>query len=234
MEQWINQVFSAPEFGILVLPAGFLLGLITAFGSLACCAPIMVAVVGYAGAREDQHHKDIFLVAAFFMVGTIIALSAVGWFAGFIGQAAGGSILGMYGKIIIVALTIFFGFAALNLLPFRLPAFSPVIGKFPRGIVGASVFGLAVGGASTAYVMACCGPMMLPIVLGLSVLKGQGVWGAAILAMFAVGYSLPMVGTILGVGLGKLTGIANKAAGPIRIISGILLIGVGIWLLVTL
>jgi cytochrome c biogenesis protein CcdA len=233
VEEWINQVFSAPEFGLLVLPAGFLLGLITAFGSLACCAPMMAAVVGYAGSRENQHRKDIFVIAAFFMLGAIISLSLAGGLIGYIGQVKG-STLGMYGKIIIGLIIIFFGFAALNLLPFRLPSFSPVMGKFPRGLLGASIFGLAIGGASTAYTMACCGPMMLPIVLGLSILKGQGIWGIIILAMFAIGYSLPMVGTILGVGLGKLTGIANKVASPIRIASGILLITAGFWLLLTL
>lgn len=233
MQEWIQQVFSAPEFGILVLPAGFLLGLITAFGSIACCAPLIAAVIGYAGSREEQQQRDIFVIAGFFMLGAVLSLTAAGWLVGSIGQAAG-STFGLYGKIFIAVITIFFGFAALNLLPFRIPTFSPVKGRLPQGLLGASIFGLAIGGGSTAYTMACCGPMMLPVVLGLSVLKGQGAWGASILATFAIGYSLPMVAAILGIGLGKLTGIANKVAGPIRIASGILLIGAGIWLLLTL
>jgi cytochrome c biogenesis protein CcdA len=233
MEEWIKQVFSAPEFGVLVLPAGFLLGLVTAFGSIACCAPLMAAVIGYAGSREEQQQRDIFVIAGFFMLGAVLSLTAAGWLVGYIGQAAG-STFGLYGKILIAIITIFFGFAALNLLPFRIPSFRPVKGKLPSGLLGASIFGLAIGGGSTAYTMACCGPMMLPVVLGLSVLKGQGGWGASILATFAIGYSLPMVATILGVGLGKLTGIANKVAGPVRIVSGVLLLGAGFWLLLTL
>ena len=233
MEEWIKQVFSAPEFGVLVLPAGFLLGLITAFGSIACCAPLMAAVIGYAGSREEQQQRDIFVIAGFFMLGAVLSLTAAGWLVGAIGQAVG-STFGLYGKIFIAIIAIFFGFAALNLLPFRLPTFSPIKRKLPTGLLGASIFGLAIGGGSIAYCMACCGPMMLPVVLGLSVLKGQGVWGASILATFAIGYSLPMVATILGIGLGKFTGIANKIAKPIRIISGIVLIGAGFWLLLTL
>jgi cytochrome c biogenesis protein CcdA len=65
-------------------------------------------------------------------------------------------------------------------------------------------------------------------------LKGQPGWGALILAVFAIGYSLPMVAVILGVGIGKLSVISNKIAGPIRIASGILMIGAGFWLLFTL
>jgi cytochrome c biogenesis protein CcdA len=76
--------------------------------------------------------------------------------------------------------------------------------------------------------------MILPIILGISVLKGQGAWGALILAVFAIGYSLPMVATILGIGFGKLTGIANKVAGPVRMASGVLLIVAGFWLIITL
>jgi len=233
LENWISQVFSAPEFGVLVLPAALLLGLITAFGCLGCSAPLMAAVIGYAGSREGEQQRDIFVIAGFFMLGTVIALSVAGWIVGAIGQTVG-SVLGLWGKVLIAIIVIFFGFAALNLLPFKLPSFSPVKSKLPPGILGASIFGLAVGGASTTYCMACCGPIMLPVVLGLSMLKGQAGWGALILAVFAIGFSLPMVAAILGIGLGKLSGVANKIAGPIRIVSGILLIVAGIWLLFTL
>jgi cytochrome c biogenesis protein CcdA len=233
MEAWIQQVFNAPQFGILVLPAGFLLGLITAVGCIGCSAPLIAAVIGYAGSQEEQQKRDIFVIAGFFMLGTVLSLSAAGWLVGYIGQVAGNT-FGLYGKILIAVITIFFGFAALNLLPFRLPSFSPAKKNIPRGFVGASVMGLGVGGASVTYTMACCGPMILPVVLGLSVLKGQGGWGALILAVFAIGYSLPMVAAILGIGLGRLTGVANKIAGPIRMASGILLIVAGFWLILTL
>ena len=233
MEAWIQQVFNAPQFGILVLPAGFLLGLITAIGCIGCSAPLIAAVVGYAGSQEQPQKKDILVIAGFFMLGTVLALSAAGYLVGYIGQVAG-STFGLYGKILIAVITILFGFAALNLLPFRIPSFNPVRRNLPRGFVGASVMGLGVGGASITYTMACCGPMILPIILGISVLKGQGAWGALILAVFAIGYSLPMVATILGIGFGKLTGIANKVAGPVRMASGVLLIVAGFWLIITL
>lgn len=233
MQDWISQVFSAPEFGLLVLPAGFLLGLLTSIGCLGCCAPIVAAVIGYAGSREGEQRRDVFVIAGFFMVGTVIALSVAGLLIGAVSQSLG-STFGLYGKILIAVLTIFFGFAALNLLPFKVPSFNPAIAKLPPGLLGASIFGLAVGGASTAYTMGCCGPMLLPVVLGVSLLKGQALWGALILAVFAIGYSLPMVAVILGVGLGKLSGVANKIARPVRIVSGVVLIGAGIWLLFTL
>jgi len=233
MQDWIQQVLNAPQFGALVLPAGFLLGLITAIGCLACSAPLLAAVVGYAGSRENVQKRDIFLIAGFFMLGTVLALSVAGFVVGYIGQIAG-STFGLYGKLLIAIITILLGFAALNLLPFKIPSFNPIKTNLPRGILGASVMGLGVGGASITYTMACCGPMILPVVLGLSVLKGEGIWGALILAAFAIGYSLPMVAAILGIGMGKLTGTANKIATPIRMASGVLLVVAGFWLIFTL
>ena len=207
--------------------------MITAIGCIACSAPLIAAVVGYAGSRENTQKREIFIIAGFFMLGTVIALSAAGYLVGYIGQVAG-STFGLYGKLLIAILTIFLGFAALNLLPFRIPSFNPVKTNLPRGFLGASVMGLGVGGASVTYTMACCGPMILPVVLGLSVLKGQGVWGAMILGTFAIGYSLPMVAAILGIGFGKLTGVANRIASPVRMASGALLIVAGFWLIFTL
>ena len=165
MQEWINQIFSAPEFGLMVLPAGLLLGLITSFACLGCSAPLIAAVIGYAGSREGEQRRDIFVIAGFFMLGTVLALSAAGWAVGVVSQSVG-STFGLYGKILIAVITIFFGFVALNLLPFRLPSIDPVIGKLPPGILGASIFGLAVGGVSIAYTMGCCGPMLLPLYLG--------------------------------------------------------------------
>jgi hypothetical protein len=39
---------------------------------------------------------------------------------------------------------------------------------------------------------------------------------------------------MLGIGLGKLTGVASKIAKPIQIAAGVLLIAAGFWLLFTL
>jgi len=132
MEEWISQVFNAPEFGFLVLPAGFLLGVITAVGCIGCSAPLIAAVIGYAGSQEQPEKRDILVIAGFFMLGTVLALSAAGYVVGYIGQVAG-STFGLYGKILIAIITILFGFATLNLLPFRIPSFNPVKKNLPQG-----------------------------------------------------------------------------------------------------
>jgi len=101
-------------------------------------------------------------------------------------------------------------------------------------MLGASLFGLGVGVVSVTYTMGCCGPVLLPVVLGVAALKGEGIWGALILAVFAIGYGLPLMAAILGIGIGKSANFFQKIAGPIQKFSGVLLIAAGIWLLFTL
>jgi len=231
MQEWIQKVFDAPEFGVLVLPAALLLGLLTAVGS-GCNIAMLAAIAGFAGSREDVRRQDLLLACACFMLGTILSLAALGALIGYLGQAAGAS-LGRYSALFAGFVATFFGLAALKLVPFRLPAFRVSKQRCRRGLLGAAVFGLAAGGASATCTMVCCGPL-LPVAMGLVVLRGQGVWGALIMTMFAIGYSVPLTATMLGVGLGRLSGVARKAAGPIRVVAGIVLIGVGFWLLATL
>ncbi len=82
MEEWIKQVFEAPEFGLMALPAGLLFGLITSFACIGCSAPLIAAIIGYAGSREEKQQRDTFLIAGFFMLGSVLGVSAAGWAVG--------------------------------------------------------------------------------------------------------------------------------------------------------
>ena len=98
MEQWIHDTLSADQFGLAVLPAAFLFGLLGSVGSC-CTLPVLGAVAGYAGAMTDcRERRSLPLVSLSFMVGTIVSLAALGAVAGFIGQAAGSS-LGRYWRV---------------------------------------------------------------------------------------------------------------------------------------
>jgi len=226
--EWIRQVFNSPEFGIAVLPASLLLGLISAVGS-ACNLAIIAAVAGYAGSRGDMHRRDAWIASGFFLLGTVLSLSILGWLIGFAVDITAVK-SAFYGTIFVGFTAILFGIIALDLLPFRIPKIQIVNGRRLRGAIGAAFFGFAVGGGSIACTLACCGPL-LPIILGLTALKGQGAWGALIMTMFAIGYSLPLAAAMLGIGFGMTTRIAKKVIVPIRFSAGIVLIGAGFWLL---
>jgi len=228
MPAWVQQAIEAPEFGFWALPAALVLGLLTAVGS--CCnVAMLAAVAGFAGSREGLRRRDVALTCVCFLAGTVVALAAVGAAIGYLGQAAGQGI-GRVGALFAGFVTIFFGLWALKLVPVRLPKVGLPKGWRPRGLGGSALFGLAAGASSATCAVACSGPLV-PIVLGLAVMRGQGLWGLLIMTAFAIGYSAPLTAMMLGVGLGRLSGLTARAAGPIRVVAGLLLVGAGFWML---
>lgn len=229
---WIEQVLKSSSFTFAALPAALVLGLITAVTS--CCNfGVVTAVVGFAGSRDESYtRRDAIFTTLAFMLGTIISLSLAGLAIGHISGLAGTN-LKRYGTGFMGFALIFAGLAALKILPFRLPSVNLSKVKQPRGRVGSVVFGLVIGTASIACTMACCGPL-LPLVFGMSAARGDAVWGATILGLFAIGYSLPLAALMVGVGLGRTTTLAQKVLKPIRTIAGIGLVAVGFWLLATM
>ena len=225
----MRQVLEAPELRGAVLPAALLLGVLGAASS--CCAvPALGVIAGYSGTREDAARRATVVAGLFFMLGTVIALAFLGAVAGFVSQAAG-AILGRYWRVFAGLAAIFFGLAALNLIPFKLPSFGSPEKSRRRGLLGAAAFGLVVGGSATACT-ACCNPV-LAVALGVAMLQGHTLWGAAILASFAVGFSVPLTAMLVGLSLGRSALKAKKAATAVRIAGGVLLVGVGFYFLVT-
>jgi len=164
------------------------------------------------------------------MLGTILALVILGSVAGFIGQVAQDT-MGKYWKVFAGLIAIFVGLAALKLVPFKLPTKTAKAKSQPKGFLGAAAFGLIMGGGVSVASLAC-NPGIF-IVLGVAVLQGYTLWGMAIMAAYAVGFSLPLAVIMLGVSFGKSAIKAKRAEAAIRIICGALLIVAGFYLLGT-
>jgi cytochrome c biogenesis protein CcdA len=232
MENWINLTLGSPAFSVTVLLAALLLGLFAAVSS--CCNLVVIgALAGYSGAASEKRvDRTILLGGLSFMLGTIIALATLGAVTGFVSQTVG-STLGAYWRLFAGAIMVFFGLASLNLLPIKLPDFGPRTGVIPNGTLRALIYGLAIGGGTTACSVGC--NPVLPVALGVATLQGHTMWGATILGSFAVGYSLPLAGGIIGLSLGlnKLSAVIQKLAPLIKASAGIILIGAGLFLLAT-
>jgi len=230
MPEWIQQVLDTTTPGVAVLPAALLLGILGAVTS--CCnLAVIGAIAGYSGSLgETRDRRGILLTGLFFMLGAILALAALGAVTGFVGRVAGES-LGAYWKFFAGLILVFFGLASLDLLPFDLPNLGFLGGPSQRGFVGSMLYGLAIGGGMTTCSV-CCSPV-LPVVLAYTTLQGGTAWGTAVLGTFAVGFSLPLAGGLVGLGLGfgKLRTVAKRATLVIRIAAGVMLIGVGFYLL---
>jgi len=228
--QWVKTILEQTGFRPLALPLAFVLGLVSAVASACCTLPLLGAIVGYSGTREDSDRRANFLTALFFMLGTTIAIVILGVVAGFIGQVAQ-DIMGKYWKVFAGLIAIFVGLAALKLLPFKLPAKTAKGKSRPKGFLGAAAFGLVMGGGVSVASLAC-NPGIF-IILGVAVLQGYTLWAMGITAAYAVGFSLPLAVIMLGVSLGKSAIRAKRAETAIRIIAGALLILAGFYFLAT-
>ena len=228
--EWAKTLLDQTGYGLAALPLAFVLGLVSALASACCTLPLLGAVVGYSGVRKDRDHRASLLTALFFMLGTTIALVILGSVAGLIGQVAQDA-LGKYWKVFAGLIAIFVGLAALNLLPFKLPARAAESKSRPQGFVGAAAFGLVMGGGICVASLGC-NPGIF-IVLGVAVLQGHTLWGMAIMAAYAVGFSLPLVIIVLGASLGKSAIKAKRTETAMRVVGGVLLLVAGFYFFAT-
>lgn len=228
--EWTRTAFDNVGLSPAAFPLAFLLGLVSAVASACCTLPVLGAVVGYSGTRQQVDRRTNLLTAFSFMLGSTLAILILGGVAGFVGQVAQ-SYLGRYWKIFAGLMAIVFGLATLNLLPFKLPQRKVEEGRQSKGLVGAAFFGLIMGGAISVFSLAC-NPGIF-IILGVAVLQGYTAWMMGILAAFAVGFSLPLAALVLGVSFGKAAIKAKRAEMAIRTTAGVVLIGVGFYFLWT-
>jgi len=190
----------------------------------------MSILVGYSGTRVEISRRDVLRSALFFTLGTVISLMIIGAIAGFAGQVAQNA-LGRYWKIFAGIAAVFFGLATLKLLPFNLS-----FGNFGKTINGSGKIGSVLAGVVMGGIVAVsslpCNPGIF-IVLGAAVLQGLVIWATLLLAMYAVGFSIPLGIILFGVSLGKTTLVARNADIAIRWISGVILLAAGFYFLVT-
>jgi len=222
----LQQVASEP----LGLVFALILGLVSAATSACCTLPAMGILVGYSGTRVEANRKDVFRSALLFTLGTVLSLMIIGGIAGFIGQIAQNT-LGRYWKVFAGVVAVLFGLATLKLLPFNLTFGNS--GKTIRssGKIGVVLAGLILGGI-VAVSSLPCNPGIF-IVLGAAILQGRVIWATLLLAMFAVGFSIPLGIILFGVSLGKMSLVAKNADVAIRWISGVILLVAGFYFLVT-
>ncbi len=232
MEEWIKLSLGAPTFSMSVLFSAFFLGLLGSVSS--CCnLTVLAALIGYSGIDHGKKlNTNMLLAGLSFMFGTIIALAILGGVTGFVSQAVG-SALGTYWKIFAGAVMVFFGTVSLDLLPFRLPGILPKARVIPAEPAKALLYGFAVGGGTTVCSVSC--NPMLPVALSAAVLEGHTMRSAAILGSFAFGYSLPLAAGMLGLsfGVARLSAALDKYSGAIKTLAGVMLLGVGFYLLLT-
>lgn len=228
---WVEETLNSPELGLVALPAMFVLGFLGLVTN--CCTPaVLGAVAGFSGGGEQRNPRAVAVVSISFMAGTLLALALLGAVAGLVGQIAG-QVLGRFFQILAGFVVIFFGLALLDKLPFRIPQPRIENRAVPAGGLGAAVFGFTVGGASVACMLACNPLVAVP--LGVATIHGKTLFGAGLLAAFALGYSLALTLLLAGLKatLQRVKGVSQRVAAVVKVTAGVVLIAAGFYLLGT-
>ena len=228
----MDELVSADKAGIVVLAAVFLLGIISVF-TCACNFAVIGAITGYTGALGTTGKtKTVVASSVFFLVGSVVAMSVIGYLIGFAGEFFSVA-MGNYWKIVAGVVFILFGTYILDILPFKVPGISVDIQNKKAGTAGAAVFGLVIGGLSVLSNI-CCNPIF-PIVAAATFVKGGTLRGFFLMFFYALGYGVTLAVAMLGVGLGvgKISNMLSKFAVIIKCAGGISLIIIGFYFLIT-
>lgn len=233
METWIKSLMEYGQPGALTLVAVFVLGM-TAVVTCACNYALFAVVAGYSGSLSGEKRTKKALPGVLaFLAGAVISMAIMGTLFGYASSMMAAT-SGTWWKIVSGIICIVFGLWSMDFLPFKMPV--PKIGKGePKpGIIPAIIFGLTVGGISTAF-NSCCNPVF-PVILAASFIKGSALWGFLMLTSFALGYALPLSLGFAGIrwGLGKLSKPVGKIAKIVPYAGGIMLVVMGFYFLLTL
>ncbi len=204
--------------------AAFAGGLLTAANP--CVIAMVPLMVGYvAGQQADKQRRVVysFLLSLTFAAGLTIMFGVL-----FLGTLAAGSVLqASWWPYIAGGVCLLMGLHLLGLLNIRLPAMGGVQPK-QKGFVGAFLLGLLFGLVS----IPCAGPVLLAL-LAVVPLKGAA-FGATLLVAYSFGHcGLILVG---GTSMGLVQRMIDskgwmRGTAILRRVAGVLIIGVGLWVL---
>lgn len=223
---------------MLALPLVVLGGLITAFNP--CCLPMYPAVFGFIGGAcckgegatssvcDQPAPKPLTSITLLFVLGMATATSIMGMLT-----AGLGWVFGRFDApflMLLAAVPLLMGLNLLGLLPFRLPVWHntrlyAIVGeKFKHKVTAFSaglLFSLAIA--------PCATPILLGI-LTLVALQGDLVYGGVLMFVYGLGAGMPLL--MVGHGYERLRPYfaTTHRLRWLRSVSGILLLGVGVYI----
>ncbi|MFH0981987.1 MAG: cytochrome c biogenesis protein CcdA [Planctomycetota bacterium] len=222
LEQWAEWLAEIVKTNAWLAPVAALLGgLLTAANPcVLAAAPLMV---GYVAGQEKRTVGRSFLLSLTFTLGLTIMFGLI-WF----GVWSASSLIPMvWWKYVAVAVCLLMGLHLLGVIHFTLPVPTGLQTQ-RRGFVGALLLGLLFGLIS----LPCAGPVLGALVVV------TPMYGFAFGVMLLVAYSLGHCGLVLvgGTSIGLVQRLADskgwtRGTDVLRRIAGVLIVGVGLWLL---
>jgi len=234
--EWLTPFLSAGS--LLVLPLVLIGGLITAFNP--CCLPMYPAVFGFIGGAccnnagttstecDQSVSKPLTSTTLLFVLGMAAATSIMGLLT-----AGLGWVFGRFDTtflILLAVIPLLMGLNLLGLLPLRMPAWHSIRlhamadKKFTRKVTAFSaglLFSLAIA--------PCATPILLGI-LTIVAMQGDLIYGGVLMFIYGLGAGLPLL--LIGHGFTQMQKwfIGPKHQKWLQNLSGLLLIGVSLYI----
>ncbi len=200
-------------------------------GLMASLTPCSLAgfplIIGYIGAQKNDNLKQSLLLTVFFVLGMSLTFAVLGLTAVLLGTIFGSSI-GSFWRYILALFIILMGLNLLDLLP--IPHFQLKI-KMPKatGLSGALLVGMIYG------IMASpCSTPILASILGYASLQGNLSKGAVMLLVYGLGHGTLLLLLGISTGFAKTLQALRCYSIYLQKISGLLLIGAGLYMFWTI
>jgi cytochrome c biogenesis protein CcdA len=207
---------------LVALPLAIAGGVVT--GLNPCCVPLYPAAAASCCATRGDRARAALGPASAFVAGVALATTLLGIVAALAGRAMVG--LGGWARYAIALVPLAMAVHLFGWLRVRFP----VIGGpgTRHGMAGSFLAGLAL-----SFVLAPCGTPVLASVLSYAAYQGSVTYGALLLFLFGLGAGLPAL--LIGTAAGALA-LRFDAAGLrpwVDRVTGVMLLGVGFYLLWT-
>lgn len=219
------QAIVRDQHGLAFL-AVFMGGLISAASP--CVLAAIPLIIGYVGGYSEGNKKKAALYSLVFVIGLALAFTILGAAAAAVGRFLG--FLGKWLYIGLAAIAIIMGLQLLGIVSLALPL-QGSRGVKTEGLLGAFFLGLLTGVASSP-----CATPVLVVILAYVSTQGDLFYGSSLLFVYALGHCalIFVAGTSVG-----LTESFLKSRGAdgfsrySRIASGVILMGVGMYIGIT-
>lgn len=224
---------------LLALPLVVAGGLLTAFNP--CCLPMYPAVLGFMGhsccrGETDKHRIESrpsggmqTRIALVFVLGMAAATAMMGLIT-----AALGWVFGRFDplfQMLLALVPIVMGLSLLGLLPIRLPTWHfQTLHDIDANRLKHALTAFGAGFLFSLAIAPCATPILLGI-LTLVAMQGDLIWGGVLMFIYGLGTGLPLL--LIGHGFERLQPwlATPRRQRGLRTISGLLLLGVGVYVL---
>ena len=206
--------------GLLAVPAAFLGGVVSSLNP--CCVPIYPAAAGCCTALRGKTVGRNLRVAAAFVLGGCATTTVLGITSALAGRVF--MTLGSWPLYLLSALPILFGLHLLGVVRLPLPSRTADL-LATKGAAGAAAAGALLGLA----VVPCATPVLGGI-LAYVATKADPVWGGLLLFFYGLGLGIPalLLGTASASAVARLSGERFRRWADY--IAGVVLVGVGLYL----